>query len=98
MTNLNQDQLRALRWMQENPSNESEWLVDGKPIKRQPPEKWNQFRISGPAGSIVIKGADMKGLKGYFDSCPTPDKMYAPNEAGRSALAHALQQNSTGEV
>ena len=87
MSELNQDQIRALRWMHENPSWESEWLVDGKSIKNQRPEKWNQFKIAGPTGSIIISAADMKGLKNFITGCPTPDKMYGPNEAGMAAIS-----------
>lgn len=87
MTELNEAQIRALRWMNENPSWESEWMVDGKPIKRQPPEKWNQFKIAGPAGSIIIAADDMKGLKDYIIGCPSPDKMYGLNEAGIAAIS-----------
>lgn len=86
MSELNEDQLRALRWMHENPSEQSEWLVDGKPIKRQPPEKWNQFKISGPKGSIIISSDDMKGLRNYIIGCPSPEKMYGLSDAGLIAL------------
>jgi hypothetical protein len=84
---LTPSQLRVLRWVDENPSNQSEWLVNGKPAKG-PPDKWNQFKISGPAGSIILAAEDMKALKGCFDHCMTPDKMYSLSDAGRLALSN----------
>lgn len=83
---LTKTQLRALRWMDENPSVQAEWLANGKPIRRQPPEKWNQFKISGPTGSIIVDAEDMMAIRGFVNSCTAPDKMYAPNEAGLAAL------------
>lgn len=84
---LTQSQIRVLKWVDENPSYQSEWLVNGKPVKHQPSEKWNQFKISGPAGSIILAAEDMLALKGCFDHCVTPDKMYSLSEKGRKALA-----------
>lgn len=87
-------QLRALRWMDENDSYESEWLANGKPITRQKPETWNQFRISGPTGSIILSADDMQALKPFIVACATRHQMYSPNEAGRALLASSREVRS----
>lgn len=85
---LTDSQIRALRWIDQFPSTEAEWLVDGKPINNKNAKKeWNQFRIGGSARSIVITLEDQKVISNYVDLCVAPDKLYSLNDAGRSIIA-----------
>ena len=89
MTTLTDSQLRALRWLRDNPSDHAEWTVNGKPIRRQPPDEWNVFVISGRTGSIKITAEDNAALRPYKIGCPSADKIFGPNEAGLAVLAAA---------
>lgn len=89
MADLTTDQLRALRWIDENPSTSAGWTVDGKPIKRQGFDKWNVMEIRGSRGTILIDKDDLAALTPFIEHCTAPDKMYAPNAAGRAALQEA---------
>jgi hypothetical protein len=86
---LSQSQIRALRWINENPSTSSGWLCGGKPVKHQHPDKWDQMEIRGEQGSIRIAAADLKQLLPFVTHCTAPDKLYDLNKEGRAALTKA---------
>jgi hypothetical protein len=80
-------QIQILRWLDENPSHKAAWLVDGhEPRKGESHEQWNQFKIEGCTGSILVALADNKALHDFIVGCPTPDKIYGPNEKGKQIL------------
>jgi hypothetical protein len=84
---LTERQLQVLRWLDENPSNRSRWLVNGRDVRgRDKPEDWSHMEISGPNGSIIVAAADVKALALYRIASPSPEKMWGPNEKGRAAL------------
>lgn len=85
--NLTESQLRAMRWINENPSTRAAWTVDGKPIRKQKPETWNKMEISGAHGSILVDAADLKAIGPFIVHCVAPDKMYGLNAAGLAAIA-----------
>jgi hypothetical protein len=90
--NLTPRQIQILRWLDENPSNRARWVVNGRePKGSEGPDKWTHMEISGPAGSIMVAVADNKALQGLYDGCPTPDKIYGLNDAGRAALADSIE-------
>lgn len=83
-------QIQILRWLDDNPTNGAQWLVDGKPIRRQPSSKWNMWEISGPNGSIRMSLADNKALRGYLGTGGyRSGKLFEPNEMGKAAIAKA---------
>lgn len=86
MSKMTGSQLRALRWISDFPSTEAAWTVNGNPIRREPPDKWNSMRISGPQGSILVDAADFEAIGPYVAYCQSPDKLYSVNDAGRLAL------------
>ena len=86
MGKLTADQIRVLRWIDDNPSTSAAWTVDGKPIRRQKPDKWNVMEIKGKNGSILVPKGDIAALAPFIENCTAPDKMYAPNDTGRAAL------------
>ncbi len=79
-------QVQILQWLRDNPSNSSRWLVNGKPIRNQPPEKWTHMEVAGDSGSIRIASDDVKALRGLITGCPTPDKIYGVSDLGLAAL------------
>ena len=88
MTALTPRQIQILRWLDENPSHKAGWTIDGRQPKSGESHKlWNVMVVEGKNGSIHIALADSKALYSYITGCPTPDKIYGPNEAGKAALA-----------
>lgn len=83
---LSETQLRALRWIDGFPSTKASWTVDGKPVKKQPPESWNMMRIEGDQGSILIHKDDLQVLIPYVKHCTARNQLYALNDAGKAAL------------
>lgn len=91
---LTDAQARAMRWINEYPSTRAAWTVDGKPIRKQKPEKWNVMEIGGAAGSILIAAEDLKAITPFVEHCTAPDKMYSLNAADRAALAEQKDRNN----
>jgi hypothetical protein len=80
-------QKQVLRWLDENPSTRSRWLVNGRnPRASEGPDKWSHMEVSGPNGSIMIAAADIEATRPYKTICPSPDKMWGINDAGRLAI------------
>jgi hypothetical protein len=87
---------RLLRWLDENPCTQAEWLTDGKTAKGGP-EKWNQHRCSGAGGSIVVSAETWFAAKDYFEVNPTlRPSMWRLTEAGR-ALLQIEERKAGGE-
>ena len=88
MDKLTPRQIQVLRWVDENPSTRSRWLVNGRePRGGEGPEKWSHMEISGPTGSIIVAAEDVKATTPYRTACPNKDTMWGLNEAGRAALS-----------
>lgn len=87
---LSPRQIQILRWLDENPSNRSEWTINGRSLRAKDKfEDTNVLVVSGPTGSIHIAVADNKALHDYITGCPAPEKIFGPNDLGKSELAAA---------
>jgi hypothetical protein len=79
-------QVQVLQWLRDNPSDRAGWLVNGKPVRNEPPEKWTHMEVAGESGSIRIASDDMRALRGLVTGCPSPDKIYGVSDLGLAAL------------
>jgi hypothetical protein len=83
---LTDRQIQILRWLDDNPSDQARWLVNGKDPKGEHPSAWTHMEVSGPTGSILIASADNKALQGMLVGCPSRDKIYGITPEAKASL------------
>jgi hypothetical protein len=82
--------LRALRFINDFKITSSEWRENGK-AARSAPEKWNQFRMSGPDGSITISKEVQIKVREFTEIGPQAahgGTMYVLNDKGKQVLSN----------
>lgn len=84
--------IRALRFINDFKITSSEWRENGKPA-RSGPEKWNQYRMSGPDGSITISKEVQAAIRDFTSIGPKAaygGTMYVLNDKGKRRLKSAV--------
>lgn len=88
--------LEAVAWLRDNIHHRTEWRLSGdRPIRAEPPEKWQVFKIENHHEAILIPAELMNEISALIapSEYRRTGRAYEPNEAGLQALAAAAAES-----